>query len=406
MSNSWEYDIVEYCIFVQICYTSGMYITRLLEKPIQESLFKQKVVILYGPRQAGKTTLLKHIIREHKDVKWIDCELIENNQLLTERKTEVLFSLVKNMKIVIFDEAQTVTNIGQVLKTLIDHHPEVQYIATGSSSFDLSNMISEPLTGRSIEFTLYPLGLSELVTNNFEAEHKLDSYLKYGMYPGIFDISEEDKVKRLNTLTSQYLYKNILDSSGVKKSDLVANLLKLLAHQIGSEFSIRELAEKLNSNAATIEKYLDIFEKNFIIVRLPSYSNNMRDEVTRSKKIYFIDLGIRNILVNNFSSIDTFSRVDVGHLFENFCIIERLKHLKHTDTQLVQGYFWRNYQQKELDYVEEDQHGLRAFECKWDSKKGKRFPPKNFTEQYPLATYTLVGKENIFDFVTGKSDSI
>lgn len=374
----------------------------MLEKSLKESLFKQKVIILYGPRQAGKTTLLKHIIKDHSDVRWIDCELIENNQLLTERKTESLFSIVKNMKIVIFDEAQTVTNIGQVLKTLIDHHPEVQYIATGSSSFDLSNMISEPLTGRSVEFTLYPLGLSEVVTNNFDAESKLESYLKYGMYPGIYDISEEDKVKRLNTLTSQYLYKNILDSSGIKKSDLVVNLLKLLAHQIGSEFSLRELADKLNASALTIEKYLDIFEKNFIIIRLASYSNNLRDEVTRSKKIYFVDLGIRNILVNNFSPIDTLSRDDVGHLFENFCIVERLKHIRHTDTQLVQGYFWRNYQQKELDYLEEDQAGLRAFECKWDSKKGKKFPPKSFSLQYPKAAYGVIGPENVFGFVVGE----
>ncbi len=381
-----------------------MIIKRHLEDIIKSSFFKEKVIILYGPRQAGKTTLLKTITKDYEKVRWIDCELLENNQILTERKTENLFSLVKDMNIVVFDEAQTVKNIGQVLKTLIDHHPEVQYVATGSSSFDLANMISEPLTGRSLEFVLYPIGLSELYSNNFDAKNNIETCLKYGMYPGIIGLSEDDMVKRLNILTSQYLYKNVLDNSGIKKSDLIVNLLKLLAHQIGSEFSVRELADKLNASATTIEKYLDIFEKNFIILRLNTFGNNPRSEVTRNKKIYFIDLGIRNLLINNFSNINTFSRNDVGHLFENYAIVERLKYISHTDTQLINSYFWRNHKQKEIDYIEEKNEKLKTYELKWNIEKGSKYAPKDFEDIYKDAKfdYKVIGPENLYDFVVGK----
>jgi predicted AAA+ superfamily ATPase len=368
-----------------------MYIKRTLEKPLRNSLFKQKVVILYGPRQAGKTTLLKHILKDHSKTKWVDCELIENNQLLQGRNTQDLFSLVKGMNIVVFDEAQTINNIGQVLKTLIDHHPEVQYIATGSSSFDLSNMISEPLTGRSLEFLLYP---------DFETKNKIGQYMTYGMYPGIFEISEDEKIKRLNTLTSQYLYKNVLDSGGIKKPDLVIQLLKLLAYQIGSEFSVRELSNKLGTSAITVEKYIDILEKNFIIYRLGGFGNNMRDEVTTKRKIFFIDLGIRNALIGNFEKMDQFSRNDIGHMFENFCIIERLKYISHTDTQSVQSYFWKNYTKKELDYIEVKSDIIESFECKWDERKIPKFPPKDFSEKYPSSTYLRISPSNVYSFVT------
>lgn len=378
-----------------------MHIKRNLETLLNKILFSGKILVLYGPRQSGKTTLVKKLIESYgAEARYMDCELLENKELLLRRSSNELFSLVKNYKIVVFDEAQSIPEMGSILKTLFDHHPEVQVIATGSSSFDLVNSVSEPLTGRSLEYVLYPLSIDEVKTNAFDTEQQLSEWMRFGLYPGISG-SEEEKIKKLSTLTSQYLFKNVLSIGGIKKPELIVKLLKLLALQLGQEVSYRELATVLETSQQTIERYLDLLEKNFIITRLSGYSKNMRNEVTRTKKIYFIDLGIRNVLAENFKPIDVFSRNDVGALFENLAIVERMKSIAHRDLNFIHRYFWRTFSQQEIDYLEERQGVLSAFECKWNFEKKRTTPPKSFLHAYPNASFSVVSPKTIFDFVQG-----
>ncbi|MDP3988896.1 MAG: ATP-binding protein [bacterium] len=379
-----------------------MYIQRDLEKVLEKRLFKGKVLVLYGPRQAGKTTLVKHLVVPHGDsVRFIDCELLENRELLTRRRAADLFSLVRQYKVVVFDEAQVIKDIGSILKTLFDHHPEVQYIATGSSSFDLANSVSEPLTGRSLEFTLYPISLTELAKQAFDAEHALPTLMRFGGYPDMVNVSEEEKVLRLKTLVSQYLYKNVLAIANVRKPELITHLLRLLAYQVGNEVSCRELAEKLKTSPQTIERYIDLLEKNFVIVRLGSFARNLRNEVTTLKKIYFWDNGIRNALIDSFAPIDPIGRNDVGALFENTMIVERLKFLSHAGKPQGGSYFWRTFTQKEIDYVEEYEGKIGAYEFKWNRTKVPTVP-HDFKKAYPHATFTVVSPQTAYGFVVGE----
>lgn len=377
-----------------------MYIQRNIENVLKSRLFGGKVLILYGPRQVGKTTLIKHLITEFKEqVRFIDCELLENRELLIRRKTEDLFSLVNQYKIVVFDEAQVIPNIGSVLKTLYDHRPEVQYIATGSSSFDLANIVSEPLTGRSWEFTLYPLSLTELAHTSFDAEQSLPPLMRFGGYPDLINLKEDEKIFRLKNLISQYLYKNVLAIGGIKKPEIIIQLLKLLAYQIGQEVSYRELANQLKTSQQTIERYVDLLEKNFIIIRLGSLARNLRNEVTRTKKVYFVDLGIRNALIDSFGIIDSIERNDVGALFENSMIIERLKHVIHEGNLPSPSYFWRTFSQQKIDYIEERNGIIHAYEFKWSPKKTP-MAPRAFSTAYPQGIFTPISPQTAFDFIT------
>lgn len=379
----------------------SMHVKRSLEKVLTERLFTGKVLILYGPRQAGKTTLVKRLVEPYgASARFIDCELLENRDLLRERSSEELFSLVKGYKIVVFDEAQVVRGIGSILKSLFDHHPEVQYIATGSSSFDLANVVSEPLTGRSLEFTLYPLGISELAKNSFDAEQSILSLLRFGGYPDIQGEREEEKILRLKTITSQYLYKNVLAVGAVRKPDIITQLLTLLSYQIGHEVSYNELATKLGTSKQTIERYIDLLEKSYVVLRLPSFARNLRNEVTRSKKIYFVDLGIRNALLDSFRPIDTISRPDVGALFENLMIVEHLKHCASEGRIPPARYFWRTFAQNEIDFLEEREGELRAYEFKWNSD-AKHSVPKAFTVAYPNTPVATITPRNAYSFITG-----
>lgn len=377
-----------------------MYIKRSLEEVLKNRLWGGKVIILYGPRQAGKTTLIKQVTAGFPDgVRFIDCELLENKELLARGRSEDLFSLVRKYKIVIFDEAQVIPDIGSILKTLYDHHPEVQYIATGSSSFDLANRTSEPLTGRALEFTLYPLSLAEIAATAFDAEQALPGLMRFGGYPGIAGLQEEEKMLRLKTLVSQYLYKNVLAAGGVRKPEIVVQLLKLLAYQMGNEVSYRELAAHLKTSQQTVERYIDLLEKNFVVVRLGSFARNMRNEVTRSKKIYFTDMGIRNALIDAFQPIEPIGRNDVGPLFEGCMIVERLKHAAHEGRILPGRYFWRTFSQTEIDYLEESGGMLRAYEFKWNDGK-MTTAPRAFAEAYPRAVFESVSPRTAFAFVT------
>lgn len=379
-----------------------MYIKRNLEEVIKNNLFNEKVIILYGARQTGKTTLVKHILKDfnESEVRYIDCELLSNNELLTKRDDSVIFSLVKGYKIVVFDEAQTVRGIGSVLKSLFDHLPEIQYIATGSSSFDLANEVSEPLTGRSVEFILYPLGITEVAKNSFDAENELKKNMRFGGYPGILHLNEEEKERSLNLLVTQYLYKNVLAVEGLKKPELVVSLLKLLAYQIGNEVSYRELATSLSTTVATVQKYINLLENNFVIFRLQAFSSNKRKEVVKTRKIYFTDLGLRNALVNDFSPVEKNGRRDGGMLFENAMILERMKHIAHSGGFLFEQMFWRTTTQQEIDYIEKYKNTIQAFEFKMNKLeiiKGQKL----FKELYPSITVKLISPEDAFDFITG-----
>ena len=384
-----KYDILQY-----------MYIKRNLEIVLKKHLFKQNVLVLYGPRQSGKTTLVKEVVKEYGDqVKFIDCELMENKEILSFKSSEQLFSLVKGYKIIVFDEAQVIPNIGSILKTLFDHHPEVQYIATGSSSFDLANKISEPLTGRSLEFILYPISLAEVTNSAFDAEQYLFTLMRFGGYPRLISENEDEKILRIQTILSQYLYKNVLMIGGIKKPEVISQLLKLLAFQIGHEVSYSELSRQLKVNQQTVEHYIDLLEKNFIIFRLSAFSRNLRNEVTRTKKIYFVDLGIRNAIIDSLQPVNTTARNDIGVLFENAMIIERMKLFANSGVFQPSKYFWRTFSQQEIDYLEEREGKLHATEFKWNEAKASS-APKTFAHAYPEASYTVVTPGTAYAFVT------
>ncbi|OGL63515.1 hypothetical protein A3C09_00645 [Candidatus Uhrbacteria bacterium RIFCSPHIGHO2_02_FULL_47_44] len=377
-----------------------MYIKRNLEKVLKNHLFKQNVLVLYGPRQSGKTTLIKEVVREFGDqVKFLDCELMENKEILSFKSSEQLFSLVEGFKIVVFDEAQVIPNIGSVLKTLFDHRPEVQYIATGSSSFDLANKISEPLTGRSLEFILYPLSLAEVTNNAFDAKQYLFSLMRFGGYPHLVSENEDEKIIKIQTILSQYLFKNVLMIGGIKKPEIISQLLKLLAFQIGNEVSYRELSNQLKVNQQTVEHYIDLLEKNFIIFRLGAFSRNLRNEVTKTKKIYFVDLGIRNAIIDSLQPINITARNDIGALFENAMIIERMKHVANLGKFPRTKYFWRTFSQQEIDYLELQDGVMRAYEFKWNETKTS-VVPKTFAQAYPDAVYSVITPVNAYEFIT------
>ena len=363
------------------------YIPRIIEKRIKERLFKEKVIILYGARQVGKTTLAQKILAEFgENGKYLNCELASVETGLSVLEAEKIKSFLGDYKIIVLDEAQNVRNIGKVLKIIVDTYPKMQIIATGSSSFDLFQKFSEPLTGRNFQFMLYPLSASEIKGSGdlFYLESKLENLLRFGGYPGVFGLSEEEAKERLNEISANYLYKDILKFEGLKKSSVIKNLLQALALQIGQEVSYQELAVKLGINRLTVQKYMDILEQAFIVFKLNSFSRNKRKEISKSIKVYFHDLGIRNSLIENYNSLEI--RNDAGFLWENFCIIERKKYNEY-NMNFANMYFWRTYDQKEIDLIEEREGKLFAYEFKWNDKKGKL--QKVFWQAIPIQNFKL-----------------
>jgi len=300
-------------------------------------------------------------------------------------------------KIVVFDEAQNIPNIGRVLKLLADTYPKLQVIATGSSSFDLANQTAEPLTGRALQFILYPLSYLELedLFNPFERKAQLDNLLKYGMYPEIVLASEENARVLLDDLSSRYLYKDVLEFENLKRADVIFKLLQLLALQIGSEVSFNELSNALQTNRRTVERYINLLEKAFVIFRVRSFSRNLRKEIRKANKIFFYDVGIRNSIVQQYQ--DMTLRSDKGSLWENFLICERLKFLQ-THQMNPNYYFWRTHDKQEIDYLEEYNGQLTAYEMKW--KTGKKKIPKAFIESYPNSQIQFIDRENFEGFVS------
>lgn len=372
-------------------------INRKIEKNIVENLFKGKVIIIYGARQVGKTTLVKKIADDYKgQSSYFNCDLISVQDALSIPEANRIKNFLGDHNIIILDEAQRIKNIGLILKILIDTYPELQIIATGSSSFDLANEINEPLTGRKIVFNLFPLSVEEIMGDNgfLYIDSKLEKILRYGTYPDVFFSEDKEAASKLEEIASSYLFKDILSFDKIKKSSIIVKLLQLLALQVGSEVSYNELASKLGINRITVEKYIDILEQCFILFRINSFSRNLRNEISKSIKIYFYDLGVRNILIKNLNPLDI--RNDAGFLWENFCILERIKRNKYNNI-FANYYFWRTYDQKEIDFIEERDGKLFAYEFKLNKEHSKA--PSIFLETYKNSQYQTINRENYYKFL-------
>jgi len=371
-------------------------IDRLTKNLLKTDLFKGKTIILYGARQVGKTTLAKNLLQDFGETgRYLNCEIFSVEQSLSNAEPEKLKAYLGNYKVIVLDEAQNIPNIGKILKVITDTIKDIQIIATGSSSFDLANKTAEPMTGRVIHHALYPLSTIEIKGNEdwFNVDAKLDRLLRFGSYPEIFVSDEETAVNKLHELASGYLFKDLLKFEGIKKSNLLKNLVVSLALQLGSEVTYNELAGRLGVNSITVQKYIDLLEQSHVIFRLNSFSRNIRKELSKAIKIYFYDCGIRNALINNFNPISM--RNDIGALWENFCVSERLKSNEYANRK-VNSYFWRTYDQKEVDYIEEFGGELIGYEFKYSEKQKVKFP-KIFTETYNAVVHK-VDKSNFWKF--------
>ncbi|MEA2043479.1 MAG: ATP-binding protein [Bacteroidota bacterium] len=372
-------------------------IQRQLKNIIIRQLFKKKAIIIIGPRQSGKTTLMQNICNEigEKQI-WLDGDEPDIRKQLSNVNSALLKSLIGNNKIVIIDEAQRIKNIGLTLKLITDKIPEVQLIVSGSSALELSNKINEPLTGRKYEYFLFPISFAEQANNTDIIEEKrlLNHRLIYGYYPDVVTNPSEAKII-LKQLSDSYLYKDILTWENLKRPEKLERLIQLLAYQIGSQISYNELANSAGLDNETVERYIYLLEKAFIVFRLNSYSRNLRNELKKSKKIYFYDNGIRNAVINNFKSIEL--RNDTGALWENFLICERMKYT-HYNNVFLNKYFWRTRTQQEIDYIEERDGKLYAYEFKRNPKKKVKIS-KSFINAYPDSETKLISTDNYTEFI-------
>jgi predicted AAA+ superfamily ATPase len=371
-----------------------MLIPRLMQRPIDEALFKGKTIVVFGPRQVGKTTLVKSLLETRSETSaYFSCDLPEVQKLLREPNLEELRRFVAERQLIVLDEAQRVEGIGLALKILHEHFPKTQFIVTGSSSFELGKSVKEPLTGRKREFLLYPISLAELAKQHdyVALRELLPRLLRFGSYPEA--ITETDPAETVRALTDDYLFRDILELENFKSVALLRSLLEALALQLGSEVSTNELSRLVGISRQTVERYLDLLEQSFVVFRLRALSRNSRIEIAKGRKIYFYDLGIRNALIKNFNTLDL--RTDAGALWENFCVIERAKH-NHYAGRLVNAWFWRTYDQKEIDYIEESGGGFAGFEFKWGG--GAARGAKAFTTLYPGSTIQVIEPRNVWDF--------
>lgn len=370
---------------------------RLVQDAIEQSLFKEKIIIIYGARQVGKTTLVKTIQEKYIDTSlYLNVDEPDIRASLEGKSSTELFKLFGEKKFIIIDEAQRVKNIGLTLKLIIDNNPGIQVIATGSSSFELSNSISEPLTGRKFEFHLYPLSIQELRSkyNTLELNRVLENFLLNGMYPEVVNLPTNDAKSRIQEISKSYLYKDILQFQDIRNSDVLEKLLQALALQIGNEVSYNELANLLGIDKDTVSRYIQLLEKAFIIFSLKPYSKNLRKEIGKLRKIYFYDLGIRNSIINNFNPLNL--RTDIGALWENFLISERIK-FNNNSSRIVNNYFWRTYDKKEIDYIEDENGKLSGYEFKYSDDKYKN--ASDFLNSYKDSTLKLINKDNYLDFI-------
>ncbi|WP_192348986.1 ATP-binding protein [Algoriphagus sp. Y33] len=374
-----------------------MQIKRYLENTIKSRLFKGKAILLFGPRQAGKSTLIETVLGEIGQP-WIyfTGDESDTRELLSNTTSTKLKALIGENKIIFIDEAQRIPEIGLTLKIITDQLKGIQVLASGSSAFELANRVNEPLTGRKYEFMLFPLSFSEMCKHHglLEERRLLDQRLLFGYYPEIV-VKPREEIELLKLLAESYLYRDLLILEQVKKPALLEKLVKALALQVGSEVSYQELGQLVGADNSTIEKYIQLLEKAYVVFVIPAFSRNVRNEIKKGKKVYFYDVGIRNAVINNFGQLN--NRMDVGSLWENFFISERKKYHEYqkTGTKL---YFWRTTQQQEIDLIEETSDSLHAFELKWSEKHKVRFP-QTFTANYPDAITSIVHPNNMEEYL-------
>ena len=372
-------------------------IERQQQTQIEALLGGQKAIIILGARQVGKSTLLNHLFANREGVMWLNGDDWDVAQLLNDMTSTRLRTLIGNNKWVVIDEAQRIPDIELKLKLITDQVPTVQVVATGSSSFQLASLVNESLTGRKREFTIFPMTYQEMVNHtNLIGEHRMIPHrMVYGYYPEVVT-SPGDEQTVLRELTNSYLYKDILTLDNISKPDKLSMLLQALARQIGEQVSYNEIGQLIGLNPKTVEKYVDVLEKSFVIFRLGSFSRNLRNELKISRKIYFWDLGVRNAVIANFQQVE--NRMDAEALWENFVIAERLKMLNAT-RRFVNSWFWRTQQQQEIDYLEEENGELRATEFKWNPKKANIKLTQTFASAYPQACFSVITPDNIDDFL-------
>ena len=369
-------------------------IKRTLFEVIHQKPFKNKAIILLGPRQVGKTTLILEILKDQEYL-FLNGDDSSTRELLLNVSTSKLKSLIGKYKFIFIDEAQRISEIGLTLKLITDQFKNVQLLVSGSSALEINNSMQESLTGRKFEYIMYPISWEEFENNAgyLEAIQQLQERLIFGMYPDVIN-NRPDAAEVLKELTNSYLYKDVLSLMGIRKPELLDKLLKALALQLGNEVSYNELANLLEIDKTTVAKYIDLLEKSFIIFRLNSFSRNQRNEIKNNRKIYFYDNGIRNVIINNLNSFEL--RTDKGALWENFLISERIKGQAYHKLY-ANNYFWRTIQKQEIDFIEESNGRLKAYEFKWRNSS-KRSIPKSFTENYK-AEGKVIDKDNFRDFI-------
>ena len=368
-------------------------IRRSLQKVIENDMFRGKAIVVIGARQVGKSTLFRMIL-EHRDEETLrmNCDEPEARALLTDADTSDLKLLIGTNRIVMIDEAQSVPGIGMTLKRITDNFPDVQLLVTGSSSFELQNRLNEPLTGRKFEYNLFPISSAEIYASEglLSVRQTLERRLIYGSYPEVFSRPEESR-KILMDITGSYLYKDLLAIEDIRRPVLLEKLLTALALQLSSEVSYNELAQTIGTDNKTVEKYIDLLEKCFVVFRLNGFNRNLRTELKKSKKVYFYDNGIRNAILQNFAPLSM--RQDTGALWENFVISERIK-LNHYAGNFVKSYFWRTTQQQEIDYIEEKDGRFTLFEMKFNPRKSSTKLPEAFLETYDVDKTAVITPDN------------
>lgn len=371
---------------------------RIEEQRILDSLTHKKAVIILGARQIGKTTLLKSLFSEDPHAVWLNGDELDVQQLFAQMTAQRFKAYMGDKKILILDEAQRITDIGLRLKVIADTLPDIKIFATGSSAFDLANKVNEPLTGRKREYHLFPLSFEELVrdTDLLSEKRMLPHRLVYGSYPEVVTNPGHER-EILKEISQSYLYKDILTFEKIRSSDKLNKLLQALAWQIGSQVSYTELGQLCALDPKTVEHYITILEQAFIIFRMGTFSRNLRNELKSTRKVYFYDTGIRNAVIANFQPAE--SRTDIGALWENYLVSERLKYNAYHD-RWVNATFWRTKEQQEIDYLEESNGTLRAWECKWSEHAAQKARlPLTFRRAYPDATFTVITPQNVEEFL-------
>lgn len=371
-------------------------IQRELASVIKEKLASGKAIIIIGARQVGKTTLLQMLFANNDQVVWLNGDELDVQQLFANLSSTRFEAFLGHKRIVLIDEAQRIPEIGLRLKLIVDQLPAIQLVVTGSSSFDLLSKVNEPLTGRKWEYKMYPLSFREMVNHHGLIDEKrlIPHRMVYGYYPEIVSNPGSEK-ELLKQLSESYLYKDIFLLESIKRPSNLVLLLQGLSFQVGSVVSYYELSKYCGLDVKTVEKYITILERAFVIFRIPSFSRNLRSELKKSRKIYFYDNGIRNALISNFNQIE--NRSDTGALWENFIMSERIKHQSYNSVG-VNHYFWRTKEQKEIDLLEESGEKLKAFEFKWNAS-AKSKVPSGFLQAYPKATFQTISMQNVEEYL-------